>query len=321
MTDRLVQAPRPASTSFLDREVVLDLDGLAADIAFLGIPFGDPYRPEEITNDQTNGPTAVRRVADRILRAIDRYDFDIGGTLFDGRPIRLVDCGDVPADTADPKAHYRRAESAVRKLLAAGAMPLICGGDHGIPIPVLRALDGLGGPVTLVQIDAHIDWRDHVNGVREGYSSPIRRASEMDHVGEIFQIGIRSAGSARPEEVDAARAYGAHLITAYELHDAGARAILDRIPDGGRYYLTIDADGLDPAVMPAVNGPAPGGVTFHEARHLVHGLVGKGRLVGMDVVELAPAKDVNAISAITAGRLFVNAIGAAVRADYFEGRG
>lgn len=318
MTDTLVTAPEPASTSFLDSEVVLDLDNLAADIAFLGLPFGDPYRPEEITNEQTRGPTAVRRVADRILRNRDRHDFDIGGTLFDGKPIRLIDCGDVPADTADLKAHYRRAEAAVRKILGAGALPLVCGGDHGIPIPVLRAMDEAGGPITLVQIDAHIDWRDHVNGVREGYSSPIRRASEMAHVGEIFQIGIRSAGSARPEEVEAARAYGAHIITAYELHDEGAKAILDRIPSGGRYYLTIDADGLDPSIMPAVNGPAPGGVTFHQARHLIHGLVGKGRLVGMDVVELAPAKDVNAISAITAGRLFVNAIGAAVRAGYFD---
>ena len=82
------------------------------------------------------------------------------------------------------------------------------------------------GPITLVQIDQHIDWRDEVNGVREGYSSPIRRASEMAHVGEIFQIGLRATGSARPEEVEAARAYGAHLITAYELHDVGMDAVL-----------------------------------------------------------------------------------------------
>lgn len=320
MTAPLVVAPRPEFVSFLDMDVELDLDVLHADIAFLGIPFGDPYRPEEITNDQTHGPTAVRRVADRIVRSIERYDFDVGGPLFDGKPIRMVDCGDVPTETADLKAHYVKAEAAVRKILKAGAWPLICGGDHGIPIPVIRAMDDVGGPVTLVQIDAHIDWRDHVNGVREGYSSPIRRASEMDHVGDIFQIGIRAQGSARQEEVDAAMAYGADIITAYELHDAGAAAILKRIPDGGRYYLTVDADGLDPSVMPGVLGPAPGGVTFHQARALIHGLINKGKLVGMDVVELAPSKDVNGISAITAGRLFVNAIGAAVRAGYFAGK-
>ena len=92
-------------------------------------------------------------------------------------------------------------------------MPIVIGGDHAIPIPVLRAYEGRG-PITLVQIDAHIDWREEVNGVRHGLSSPIRRASEMAHVEEIFQIGIRAQGSARPEEVEAALAYGANIITA-----------------------------------------------------------------------------------------------------------
>ena len=149
------------------------------------------------------------------------------------------------AELGDPPATSARAEQAVRTILAAGAMPIVLGGDHGVPIPVLRAFEGRG-PITLVQIDQHIDWRDEVNGVREGLSSPIRRASEMAHIGEIFQIGLRATGSARQEEVDAARAYGAHLITAYELHEVGMDAVLTRIPDGGRYYLTVDMDGMDP---------------------------------------------------------------------------
>jgi agmatinase len=169
-----------------------------------------------------------------------------------------------------------------------------------------------------VQIDAHIDWRDEVNGVREGLSSPIRRASEMPHIDQIFQIGMRSAGSARPEEVEAAATYGAHITTAWELHDIGMDAVLERIPDGGRYYITIDADGMDPSVMPAVAGPAPGGLTFHQARKLIHGLVRKGRVIGMDIVEITPRLDVNRITAITAGRLIVNLIGAAAAAGYFD---
>jgi agmatinase len=194
----------------------------------------------------------------------------------------------------------------------------VLGGDHGIPIPVLRAFEG-HGPITLVQIDQHIDWRDEVNGVREGLSSPIRRASEMSHIGEIFQIGLRATGSARTEEVEAARAYGAHLITAYELHDVGMDAILARIPDGGRYYITLDMDGMDPGEAPAVAAPCPGGVTFVQARKLINGLVKKGRVVGMDVVEITPSTDVNQITCITAGRLIVNLIGMAVRAGYFNG--
>ena len=90
-------------------------------------------------------PAAMRQASNRIVRSLERYDFDLGGPLYDGKPIRAVDCGDVCADPADLKAHYRRAEAAVRKILAAGALPIVIGGDHGIPIPVLRALDG-GGP-------------------------------------------------------------------------------------------------------------------------------------------------------------------------------
>jgi agmatinase len=164
----------------------------------------------------------------------------------------------------------------------------------------------------------HIDWGDEVNGVREGLSSPIRRASEMAHVGEIFQIGLRASGSARTEEVEAANAYGAHLITAWELHKVGMDSVLERIPDGGRYYITVDLDGMDPAIAPAVAAPCPGGVTFDQARRLIHGLVRKGRVVGMDVVEITPRHDVNQITCITAGRLIVNLVGMAVRAGYFD---
>jgi agmatinase len=264
-------------------------------------------------------PAAMRRASDRIVRSIERYDFDLGGPLYDNRPIRTVDCGDVRADVGDPKGHSPRAEAAVRKILSAGALPIIIGGDHAVPIPVLRAMDG-EGPLTLIQIDQHIDWRDDVNGVHDGLSSPIRRASEMAHIGEIFQIGLRATGSARTEEVEAARAYGAHLVSAYELHDHGMEAVLDRIPDGGRYYLTVDLDGMDPSIAPGVAAPCPGGVTFPQARKLIHGLVKKGRVVGMDVVEITPRDDVNQITCITAGRLIVNLIGAAVRADYFGKR-
>jgi len=305
--------------TFLYSELATDLDNLKADIAFLGVPYGDAYSFAEIVNDQTNMPHAMRQATDRILRSVERYDFDLGGPLYDNKPIRTVDCGDIQPDFRDLKVHYVRTEAAVRKIVAAGAMPIIFGGDHGITTRVLRALDDQG-PIPLVHIDQHLDWRDTVNGVREGYSSPIRRASEMSHVGEIFQIGLRATGSARQEEVDAALAYGSHLITAYELHDHGMDAILARIPDGGRYYITIDLDGMDPSVAPAVAGSCPGGVTLPQARKMIHGLVKKGRVIAMDVVEITPSKDVNQITCITAGRMIVNLIGAAVRAGYFDSK-
>ena len=313
----LTIAPRRLADTFLGAVPATSLEGLHADIAFLGVPYGQAYSYADITNDQSNAPTALRNASSRIVRSLERYDFDLGGPLYAGRTIRAVDCGDIRSDLGDPAAHSRRTEQAVRAILAAGALPIVLGGDHGVPIPVLRAFEGRG-PITLVQIDQHIDWRDEVNGVREGLSSPIRRASEMAHIGQIFQIGLRATGSARQEEVDAALAYGAHLIPAWELHEIGMDAVLALIPDGGSYYLTVDLDGMDPSIAPAVAAPCPGGVTFDQARRLIHGLVRKGRVVGMDVVEITPRDDVNQITCITAGRLIVNLIGMAVRAGYFD---
>ena len=324
MSETLTVEPRRAFHTLFDAPLVLDLDTLretGAHVAILGLPFGAPYSMEDVNNDQANAPTAIRRAWQRALRGLERYDFDIGGPLLDGRDIKVVDCGDVPGDQLDMDKHVRLSEEAVRKIVSAGCMIISLGGDHAVPIPVFRGLTSvpdLEGPVTLIQVDAHIDWREEVNGVREGLSSTIRRASEMDHIGEIFQIGLRSAGSARPEEVEAAQAYGANLITDMELQSQGMEAILERIPDGGTYYLTVDADGIDPTIAPAVAGPAPGGVTYPQMRTLIHGLVGKGRVLGMDVVEITPARDVNAITSITAVRLICNLIGKAVRADYFS---
>jgi agmatinase len=315
----LTTPPRDVFQTFMNFPLATDLDSLHADVAIVGMPYGDPYTLDELINDQTNGPTAVRRASARISQALDRYDFDIGGPVFDGKPIKVVDVGDVHGDFRDLGDHYKRAEEAIRKILKAGVFPISIGGDHGIPIPIFRALAD-EGPITLVHLDAHLDWRDNVNGVREGYSSTIRRASEMVHIDKIFQVGIRGQGSARTEEVEAALAYGAQIITAGEWENIGTKALLERIPDGGRYYLTIDADGLDPSVMPAVNGPQPGGATFRQTVDLIKGLTKKGRLVGMDLVEITPARDVNEITSITAGRIILNTIGAAVRAGYFEKR-
>lgn len=317
MTDTLTQAPGKPCATFLDFPLALDLDKLDADIAILGIPFGMPYSPPEQANDQSRAPDALRQVAADVSYTLNHYDWDLGGPLFDNRDIKVVDCGNVTADTHDAALHYKRAEAAARKIVDAGAVLVTIGGDHGVPIPVMRALEN-HGPVTLVHVDAHLDWRHDVNGVTDGYSSPIRRASEMAWFGDIVQIGMRGIGSARQGEVDDARAYGCDIITAYELHDMGMQAVLDRIPDGGPYYLTIDADGLDPTIMPAVMAPTPGGVTWPQMHKLIHGLVKKGRVLGMDIVEIAPSHDVRDLTLVYAERLICNFIGATIRAGYYD---
>ena len=151
MTSDLTAPPRREFQSFHDFPIVTDLDALDADIAILGIPFGDPYSMSEASNDQSNAPTHIRRYCERALRGLDRYDFDIGGTLLDGRDIKVVDCGDVVAEAKDVAGNHDRSEQAVRKILASGALPIILGGDHAIPIPVFRAFEGRG-PITLVPV-------------------------------------------------------------------------------------------------------------------------------------------------------------------------
>lgn len=317
-TTKLTSAPSGEPRTFLDFPLELDLDNISADVAILGIPFGMPYSPDAMANDQSTAPDALRHAAEDPSYTREHYDFDLGGPLFAGKNIKVVDCGNVTADMSDHEEHYRRAEAAARKIFKAKTTLVSIGGDHGIPIPVFRALEEIGETVTLVHVDAHMDWREEVNGEPNGYSSPIRRAAEMNWIGAITQIGIRGIGSARQGEVDDARAYGCDIIDAYMMHEIGMKAVLDRIPDGGPYYLTVDADGVDPTIMPAVMAQTPGGLDWLQLRALVHGLVNKGRVGGMDVVEIAPSRDVGNTTMYHTERMICNFIGAAVRAGYYD---
>ena len=320
MTKNLTAPPGNRGRTFLDVPFAADLDELEADFAILGIPFGMPYDPSSMANDQSTAPDIIRNApttAD-IKYTKNHFDWDLGGPLLAGKDIRIADCGNVNADAADHQAHYRHAQLAAGKIFSSGAILITLGGDHGVPIPVMRALEVLNEPITLVHVDAHLDWRHEVNGETQGYSSPIRRASEMPWIKQIVQIGLRGIGSAREGEVEDALAYGADLISAYELHDIGMQAVLNRIPNGNPFYLTIDADGLDPTIMPAAMAQTPGGLNWVQTRQLLHGLVNKGRIVGMDLVEIAPKNDVAGITAIHAERLICNFIGASVRAGHCD---
>lgn len=315
MNAKLIEPPGSPTSTFLNFPLVTDLDSLEADFAILGVPFGMPYSAAEMANDQSRAPDAIRQVRNKLMADYTRnhFDWDLDGPLLGGRDVTVVDCGNVTADKSDHKQHYIRAEQAARKIFAAGSTLITLGGDHGIPIPVMRALEVFDQKITLVQVDAHLDWRDEVNGEREGYSSPIRRASEMPWIGDIIQIGMRGIGSARMGEVEDARAHGARIITAYEMHEIGMDAVLECIPDGGPFYLTIDADGIDPTIMPAVLAPTPGGMNWLQLRKLIHGLVAKGPVLGMDLVEIAPSHDVGDMTLIHAERTICNFMGASIR--------
>jgi agmatinase len=102
------------------------------------------------------------------------------------------------------------------------------------------------------------------------------------------------------------------------MHDIGIEAVIDRIPGDGPYYLTFDVDGLDPTIMPAVTAPTPGDLDWLQIRKLVHGLVKKGHVLGMDLVEITPELGHGNVSKVHAERLICNFIGATVRAGYYD---
>ena len=317
----LTELPKGNSKGLLGFPLNLDLDNLDADIVILGVPYGLPYYPNELANDQSTAPDLLRLNAQDAAwdepRTLKHFDWDLGGPLLDNRNIKIVDCGNVTADFRDPREHYRRAEKVARQIFDSGATLICIGGDHGIPIPIMRALPN-DKPVVLIQIDAHMDWRDEVNGEKEGYSSPIKRASELNSVSAIYQIGLRGVGSGRQQEYDDANTYGSNLISAYEVHDVGIKAILERIPDDLNFYITVDADGMDPTIMPAVNAPTPGGLNWLQIRELVHGIVKKGRVLGFDLVEISPSFEKGNTTLVHAERLICNFIGAMVRTGYYD---
>ena len=303
--------PTAAPTrGFLDWPVVTDPADWAADVALLGIQHSEPYAFDPHPNDQARAPDAVRIRSELISYGPDQWDFDLDAPLGELLP-RCIDMGNV-AWAGGSYDDYSAAVSArVRHLWRQAAQVFVLGGDHGVTIPVLDALDAVGESVHVFHIDAHLDWRAEVGGVTRGYSSPLCRASRIPQVTGMTQVGMRQTGSARRQEVDAARAYGSHIFPAEALHTGGWEPVLATIPAGRAVYVTIDADGMDPTEMPAVMGPSPGGLLYREIAPVLRRIARDHRVVGMDVVEVAPGYDSpNGITAIMAGRLLVNVLGA-----------
>ena len=301
-----------SSTGFAGLPVCRDLAALQADVAIIGVPYATPYDAGK-AGQWAGAPAALRAAISADAARLDHYDFDLGGPLLGDGRARVVDCGDVAGDAADAEGNRQRITAAIRAILEAGAVPIVIGGEHSVPIPVFAAFEGRG-PLSVVHVDAHIDWRDEVGGNRHGLSSPMRRASEMPWIEGMVQVGMRGVGNARSGEVADARAWGSHLITAREVAERGIGVALERLPEGADCLVSIDCDGLDPAVMPAVMSPAPGGLTYQNLIDLIHGIAAKGRIAGLDLVEFAPARDPSGLAALTAARIICNVIGALVRA-------
>jgi agmatinase len=304
-----LQPPSREAGTFLGAPLCTDLEQVSAPFAVIGAPHGSPYTLRDFAADTIHAPTAVRARSARFAASIGHYDFDLDGVAFGGGPLPFVDCGDLIATHLEPRAHLERTATIVRKVLDRGAVPVVLGGDDSIVTYVLQGYEG-HGPLQVIQIDAHLDYRDEVAGVRDGLSSPMRRASEMAWVERIVHVGLRGVGSARASDVADSRADGNLLVKAEALRSHGAEWLIQQLPLGARYFVTIDVDGLDPSIAPGTRATMPGGLLFHEAAMLMRGLSSRGTVVGVDVVEYCPALDVNWTTADTVLRLLVNLLGA-----------
>ena len=307
---------RPPAQSFAGLPVCTQLDELEADIAIIGLHYVSPY-PQRSPAATTGAAAetaedAIRRQSSRFIDHLDHYDFDFDDVLLAGRQVRIVDCGDVGKQPAGSRQNPENITAAIRTILNRGAIPIALGTDEGGLIPALYAFDAYDA-LCVVHIDAHIDWRDERYGVREGYSSGMRRASEMPWVKAMAQVGLRGIGSARAHEVDDARSFGSVFIRAREVHREGIDACLKRIPAAAHYLITIDSDAFDMAIAPGVLFPSPGGLTFDETSDLVRGITRKGSVVGINLFEVRPELDANNLTALTAAQLIINFIGTLAR--------
>jgi agmatinase len=172
--------------------------------------------------------------------------------------------------------------------VAGGELLLGLGGEHTITLGLVRGVAAaLGGPLTVVQLDAHADLRDSYQGSALSHACVGRRLIELAEVDQLLQLGVRALSR---EEVAFARAYPEPVRTwlADEVHGGGWQAELRRRVAGRRVYLTLDVDGLDPSVVSATGTPEPGGLSWFEALEILRLVSDLAEVVAMDCVELAP---------------------------------
>jgi agmatinase len=267
------------------------------DIAVVGIPFdgGTTYRP-----GARFGPSAVRQ-GSRLLRP---YNPAVGALPFE--LAQVVDAGDVACTPFGPEEAVAQIEAAAETLLAEGGRLVAIGGDHTVALPLLRATSARHGPLALVHFDAHLDTWDVYFGQRFTHGSPFRRAWEegLLHRDHATHVGLRGPLYSSTDLVDDA-GMGFAQITADDVDLQGVAAVaahvLERVGDAP-LYVSVDIDVLDPAHAPGTGTPEAGGLTSRELLSLVRALA-PARIVGADVVEVAPAYDHAEITAVAAAHV------------------
>ena len=266
------------------------------DIALVGVPFdiGVNYRA-----GARQGPAAVRE-ASRLIRrvhstsAIAPYDI-----------CNVADVGDAPVNPIDLARSIAMIEEFYAGIHAAGALPLSIGGDHTVPLPILRAI-ARKEPVGIFHIDSHADTLDTLAETRINHATTFRRGVEEGLIDpkRTIQIGLRGSRFS-PDDIKWGQDRGFTCITYDDYEAMGRDAVIAKVGEvlgDGPTYMTIDIDGIDPAWAPGTGVPEIGGLSPRDAQVLVRSLQGR-RLVGGDICEVAPCFDPTGITAVTAANL------------------
>lgn len=282
-----------------------------AQLAVFGAPHGSPYKT--IDNRPHQGSADAFRLAVASDAAwVDHWDMDFNGRLLPDTGFAAVDLGNLATKSKDGRGNRKKIEGLTKSIVEAGAVPMMFGGDDSVPIPFLAGFAG-GPPITVVQIDAHIDWRKEREGEPMGFSSTMKRASEMSHVWRIVQAGQRGPGSARAAEVEAAVGWGSRLVSCRKMHRDGVASVLAHIEPDSLCVICLDLDVMDSSVMPAVAYPSPGGLSFVQLTDLIAGIADKARIGGFAMVEFVPKRDLNGTAAYTAARVALHVLARVAR--------
>lgn len=233
--------------------------------------------------------------------------------------LRVVDFGDAPVIPADVDVSHGAIEATVGQVLAAGALPVVLGGDHSITEPSVRAVAARHGPVGMVHFDTHTDTGVEVFGVERSHGTFIRRLIEAGQLDgrRYAQIGLRGYWPGEAEFAWQAE----QGITSFFMHDVRDHGIVEVVRRAieavgeGPVYLTVDVDVLDPAFVPGTGTPEPGGMTAVDLLLAVRTVAAELQLIGFDVVEVIPTSvGTNDASALVAERVVREALtGVALR--------
>lgn len=273
------------------REISSDIE-----IGLVGVPFdiGVNYRP-----GARHGPAGVRE-ASRLIRRVHPTS---GIKPFDDR--RVADLGDAPVNPLSLEDSVARIEAHYAGLHRAGIRPLSIGGDHTIPLPILRGI-ARERPVGVLQIDAHPDTLDELCGTRVNHATFMRRATEEGLIepSRVVQLGLRGSRFS-DADIQYGRDAGYTVITFDDYEDMGRGRAIEAVTGalgGGPLYVTLDIDGIDPAYAPGTGVPEIGGLIPRDAQVLIRALQGL-EIVGADISEVAPPFDPTGITSVTAANL------------------